>query len=186
MPTTASTPTASRSKTRLVASSSDDSTGTGVARATGGRLRFCSAGKIYSPIMARVPHRRGGQATRMLEGTPELSSRVTLAKLAPTRERGGGAGLGDVAIPVETQPQIDWRPRHDAARMRAARLFHRRVIHLGDVLPIDHMVHESLEVVRPPVAVIDVVGVLPHVAAEDRLAAVHQRVLAVGGLGDGD
>ncbi len=67
-----------------------------------------------------------------------------------------------------------------------AGLLHRRVVHLGDVLPIDQMIHERLQVVRPAVAVIDVVGVLPDVAAEDRLAAVHQRVLAIGSLGDGD
>ena len=46
------------------------------------------------------------------------------------------------------------------------------------------MIDERLEVVRPAVAVIDVVGVLPDVAAEDRLGALHQRAFAVGGLHD--
>ena len=31
------------------------------------------------------------------------------------------------------------------------------------------MVHEGLEIVRSPVTVVDVIGVLPNVAAEDRL-----------------
>src|SRR6516165_11950096 len=185
MPTTPSTRTASRSKTRPVASSSDDSAGTGVARATGGRLRFCSAGKSIRRLW-RVSPTAGGPTPH---GSCEarLNSHRALRHLKSAPTRGGAAGLGGCcATPVETQPQTDWRARHDAVRMRAARLFHRRVIHLGDVLPIDQMVDEGLEVVRPPVAVVDVVGVLPHVAAEDQLAAVHQWVLAVGGLGDGD
>src|SRR5712671_1407533 len=65
-------------------------------------------------------------------------------------------------------------------------LLHRRVEHLGHVFPIDQMVHEGLEIVRAAVAIVDVVGVLPHVAAEDRLAAMHQRVLAVRSLADDD
>src|SRR5215471_366867 len=52
MPTTPSTTTASRSKMRLVVTSLEDSAGRGVARATGGPLRFLTAG-VYSPIMAR-------------------------------------------------------------------------------------------------------------------------------------
>lgn len=45
---------------------------------------------------------------------------------------------------------------------------------------------ERLEVVGAAVAVVDVVGVLPHVDAEDRGRAVDQRVLAVRGLQDGE
>src|SRR5690606_2335934 len=41
-----------------------------------------------------------------------------------------------------------------------------------------------LEIVGTAVAVIDVVGMLPHVAAEDRLRAVHEGVLAVRRLHD--
>ena len=40
--------------------------------------------------------------------------------------------------------------------------------HFGDVFPIDQIIDERLEVVRAPVAVVDVIGVLPDVAAEDR------------------
>src|SRR3954469_12975239 len=57
-------------------------------------------------------------------------------------------------------------------------------IHFLDVLPVDEIFEERLEVVRAAVAVVDVIGVLPDVAAEDRLGAVHQRVLAVRRLHD--
>ena len=46
------------------------------------------------------------------------------------------------------------------------------------------MIDERLEVIRAAVAIIDVVGMLPDVAAEDRRGAVHQRALAIGGLGN--
>ena len=57
-----------------------------------------------------------------------------------------------------------------------ALLFHRRLVHLGDVLPVDHMIKERLEIARPAVAIIDVGEVLPDIAAEDRLGAVYQRI----------
>src|SRR5512139_1660183 len=52
------------------------------------------------------------------------------------------------------------------------------------VFPVHEVLDERLEVVRAAVAIVDVVGVLPDVAAEDRGGAVHQRILAVRGLGD--
>src|SRR6266852_2942074 len=67
-----------------------------------------------------------------------------------------------------------------------AELFRRSLVHLGHVVPVHQVVEESLEVVGPPVAVVDVVRMLPDVAAEDRLGAMHQRVLAVRRLGDDD
>ena len=48
------------------------------------------------------------------------------------------------------------------------------------------MVHEGFEIIGPAVAVIDVVRVLPDVAAQDRLAAVHEGAFAVRGLRDHD
>src|SRR5215468_12171423 len=56
--------------------------------------------------------------------------------------------------------------------------------HLVDVVPVDEILDERLDIVRTAVAVVDVVGVLPDVAAEDRGGAVHQRALAVRRLGD--
>src|SRR3954453_9152976 len=53
-----------------------------------------------------------------------------------------------------------------------------------DVFPVHEVLDERLEIIRTTVAVVDVVGVLPDVAAEDRGGAVHQRILAVRGLGD--
>src|SRR5258708_28292030 len=46
------------------------------------------------------------------------------------------------------------------------------------------MSHPRLQVIRPAIAIIDVVGVLPDVDAEDRGGALNQRVLAVGRLGN--
>src|SRR5271166_5478188 len=48
------------------------------------------------------------------------------------------------------------------------------------------MVDPRSEVVWSAVAVVDVIGMLPHVDAEDRLAAMDERVLAVRRLGDLD
>src|SRR5215207_322619 len=56
--------------------------------------------------------------------------------------------------------------------------------HLLDVLPVHEVFDERLEVVGPAVAVVDVVGVLPDIDAEDRLGAVDERVLAVRRLHD--
>src|SRR5688500_8589090 len=55
---------------------------------------------------------------------------------------------------------------------------------LRDELPIDEIVDEGLQVVRPTVLVVEIVGVLPHVDAEQGLLAMDQRVLAVRRLGD--
>ena len=57
-------------------------------------------------------------------------------------------------------------------------------IQLLDIFPVDQAVDERLQIVGAAIAVVDVVGVLPDVDAEDRRGAVHQRVLAVRGLGD--
>src|SRR5579859_4101652 len=56
--------------------------------------------------------------------------------------------------------------------------------HLVDMFPVDEMLEERLQVIRTAVAVIDVIGVLPDVAAEERGRTMHQRVFAVGRLGD--
>src|SRR5690606_23853617 len=58
------------------------------------------------------------------------------------------------------------------------------VVELLDIFPVDQVVDEGLEILRTGVAVVDVVGVLPHVDAEDRLGARNERRLAVRGLRD--
>src|SRR5712671_2062501 len=55
---------------------------------------------------------------------------------------------------------------------------------LVDILPVDEMIDERLQIIRTAVAIVDVVGVLPDVAAENRDGAVHQRVFAIRRLGD--
>src|ERR1700749_4591199 len=52
------------------------------------------------------------------------------------------------------------------------------------MFPVDEVIDERLQVIRTAVAIVDVVGVLPDVAAEDRGGAMHQRVLTVRRLGD--
>src|SRR5580692_9856405 len=86
--------------------------------------------------------------------------------------QGAGAGIVSVAKSGARGPASKraW-PRR--------RLFRRRFVHLGDVVPVDETLEERLEVIGAPVAIVDVVGVLPDVAAEDRGAAVHQWILAV-------
>src|SRR5204862_1339147 len=76
--------------------------------------------------------------------------------------------------------------RNSRPREWARTLLHGRVQHLGRVFPIDQVIHERLEVIGPPVAIIDVVRMLPDIAAEDGLASLHQRVLAVRRLGYDD
>src|SRR5579862_9231882 len=72
------------------------------------------------------------------------------------------------------------------ARARSSPLFHRRFVHLGNMVPIDQVVEERFEIIRAAIAIIDVVGMLPDIAAENRLAAVYERVLAVRRLHDDD
>src|SRR6266849_6425211 len=55
----------------------------------------------------------------------------------------------------------------------------RLLVALGDGLPIDG-VEPGRDVVRALVLVLEVVGVLPHVHAEDRGHAVHVRAVLVG------
>src|SRR5262249_56005578 len=90
MPTRPSTAMASRSKTRLVVSSSDDSAGTGVARATGGRLRFCLAGNLFADYGA-IPRPQGGPVHT------DLSHAELIARYAETCRRTGSPATRLVA-----------------------------------------------------------------------------------------
>src|SRR5262245_40447630 len=55
----------------------------------------------------------------------------------------------------------------------------RGLVHLLDVFPIYQMIEKRLDVIRPPVAVVDIVRVLPNIAAQNRFGTVHQWVLAI-------
>src|SRR6476620_1389827 len=63
-------------------------------------------------------------------------------------------------------------------------LLRRECEHLLDVIPVDQIVEPGLEVFWPEIAIVDVIRVLPHVAAKQRPAAMNKRVLAVWRLGD--
>src|SRR4051812_32237615 len=53
---------------------------------------------------------------------------------------------------------------------------------LVNVLPVHQVIEERLQVIRTPIAVVDVIGMLPDVAAQDRGGAMHQRTFAVRGF----
>src|ERR1700709_1935950 len=55
---------------------------------------------------------------------------------------------------------------------------------LVDIVPVDEVIDERLQIVGTAVAIVDVVGMLPDVAAEDRRGAMDQRISAVRGLRD--
>src|SRR3981081_760076 len=55
---------------------------------------------------------------------------------------------------------------------------------LVDIFPVDEIIDERLQILWTAVGIIDVVGMLPDVDAEDRGRAMHQRVFAVRRLGD--
>src|SRR6476620_6212326 len=52
------------------------------------------------------------------------------------------------------------------------------------MLPVHQMVEKCLQIVRSPISIVNVIGMLPNVAAEYRRCAVHERILAVGRLAD--
>src|SRR3954453_18954513 len=53
-----------------------------------------------------------------------------------------------------------------------------------DGFAVHEILDKLLQIFGTAVCIVDVVGVLPDVAAEDRGGAVHQRILAVRGLGN--
>src|SRR5262249_20048491 len=132
MPTTASTTTASRSKTRLVVTPLEDSAGMGVARATGGRLRFLTAGgffRVMARFLGRSAHRSHEACDVQLNWRrARCANEICCAKAAAATRRcqvACGRSLGDAAAPVEASPKLDPGPLHDERRMRSARLLHR-------------------------------------------------------------
>src|SRR5262245_42494802 len=153
------------SKTRPAVSACRECTGSGVARATGGRFGCSDVSIACAGVVMRTRRRTSLWSRRGIH----VGSSADLPR-DRVDERCRATGAPDAG-------------GHAGPLLRS---LHRRVVHLGDVFPIDQVIHPGLEVVGPPVAIVDVVGMLPHVAAEDRLAAVHQWILAVGRLGDGD
>src|SRR6201996_356361 len=55
---------------------------------------------------------------------------------------------------------------------------------LLDIFPVHEMVDKRLEIIGAAVAIVDVVGMLPDIAAEDRRRAMDQRAFTIRGLGD--
>ena len=57
-------------------------------------------------------------------------------------------------------------------------------VELADIVPVHKAVDERLKVFLARVAVIDVIGMLPHIDAQNRRLAVRHRVFAVRGFRD--
>src|ERR1700730_12460925 len=55
---------------------------------------------------------------------------------------------------------------------------------LGDEVPVDQVVQEGLDEVRPAVLIVEVVSVLPHIAGQQRRLAFGQRIEGVRCGGD--
>src|ERR1700675_389134 len=51
----------------------------------------------------------------------------------------------------------------------------------GDKIPVHH-VPKRLDIVRPGIAIVDVIGVLPHVTGQKRSLVAHYRSFRVGGF----
>src|SRR5262245_20894491 len=62
-------------------------------------------------------------------------------------------------------------------------LLQRHLVAFAHLIPVDH-VPPGLEVVGAAVLVVEVVGVLPDIDAEDRELALHERAILVGGAED--
>src|SRR5665647_1282275 len=54
------------------------------------------------------------------------------------------------------------------------------------VLPIHQVLEKCLEIIGPSVAIIDVIGVFPHIAAQNRCSTMNQRIFTVRGFGDAE
>src|SRR6516164_3219280 len=71
-------------------------------------------------------------------------------------------------------------------RLPVSALFHRGLEHLGDIFPVHQMIEKRFQIIRAAIAIVDVVGVFPDVAAQNWFTAVDERVLAVRRFHDGD
>src|SRR5207302_10653721 len=107
-----------------------------------------------------------------------LGSNLPYAAFASTPNEGCGCGVREGAKKGAGRPRaLLWSPAESSGDGRLAGRC--GLVHLVDIFPIHQVVEEGLDVVRPPVSVIDVVGVLPHVATQNRFGTVHQWILAI-------
>src|ERR1700681_5087963 len=115
--------------------------------------------------MRKCPFRSGGAPAR--DRRTEAGNRKHDRSMprCPCKRKGGSSML---------PPSIHWlSPKASGLREQ-----------LVDIFPVDEIIDERLQIIRAAVAIIDVVGMLPDVDAEDRGRAMHQRVFAVRRLGD--
>ena len=86
--------------------------------------------------------------------------------------------------PKQKHPALISAPGAKTSKSERSKLLRCGFVALQDVVPVDQAVDEGFEVFRAGVAVVDVIGMFPHVDAEDRGGAVDQRIFAVRRLGD--
>src|SRR5262249_56855214 len=106
----------------------------------------------------------------------DLSCGTLLTRLP--REQRAQKWQDDRRLRLTTTCRIGERMRSNGWRCLLARGDQ----HFFNVLPIHQVVEKCLEIVGPPIAVINIIRVLPNVAAKDWRRPVHERVFAIGCL----
>src|SRR6478735_6849875 len=86
----------------------------------------------------------------------------------------------EIMIGSHSSPDADRGPRRGPDQRSAAGSGAQVLVH---EVPVDEVVEDDVEELRPRVAVVDVVGVLPHVDGEQRLLTVLEGQVGVGRLG---
>src|SRR6478752_350794 len=118
-----------------------------------------------------------GKLSEICAGYAEIGSRARCVRPdAASRWR-----LRRTSCSPEDRRAVDGQRRST----RPIRLFCRRGVTLGDIVPIDQVLNEGLQIVRPAIAIIDVIGVLPDIDAEDRSGAMDEWAFAIGRLHHG-
>src|SRR3569833_3845725 len=90
--------------------------------------------------------------------------------------------LGQAAASKENGPHLEGRP---CCTLRAPGASPQSAEPLGDLVPI-HEIPPRRDVVRTLVLILQIVGVLPHVEAEDGVLAFHERIVLVRRARDGE
>src|SRR5665647_2563759 len=102
-----------------------------------------------------------------------MSATVTRTRMA--RISAGTATLRPAKFSADRMPGIREYPKMLLGRGGEQGL---------DVFPVHQMIEEGLHVIGTAIAIVDVIGMFPHIAAEHRRRTMHQRIFAVRRLGD--
>src|SRR3954471_2231576 len=120
-----------------------------------------------------------------MTGAMRTSRRAMRGEVRIPHSKKAAAPATAFSIPSFRSGKADPGMREAPGPCRAQALSSSGLVEQGlDVFPVHEVLDKRLQIVGTAVAIVDVVGVLPDVAAEDRGGAVHQRILAVRGLSD--